>query len=88
MSKQKIAMVTDTTCDLSDEVLKLNNIYMVPMQIVYETRSYRDRMEITADKVYGLLDKKCRSHLCPNYIGLLGSIACHQYLQLLFIENW
>ena len=58
MSKKKIAIVTDTTCDLSDEVLKLNNIYMVPLQIIYKTRSYKDRMEITADKVYDLLDKE------------------------------
>lgn len=65
MAKNKIAIVTDTTCDLSDEVIKLNNIYMVPLQIVYETKSYRDRMEITAEKVYSLLEKEVPKSSLP-----------------------
>lgn len=89
MSKKKIAIVTDTTCDLSDEVLKLNNIYMVPMQIVYETRSYRDRMEITADKVYGLLDKEVPKSSLPlpdDVKKILDQIVDEGYTDILYIS--
>ena len=89
MSKKKIAIVTDTTCDLSDEVLKLNNIYMVPMQIVYETRSYRDRMEITADKVYELLEKEVPKSSLPlpdDVKKILDQIVDEGYTDILYIS--
>lgn len=89
MSKKKVAIVTDTTCDLSDEVLKLNNIYMVPLQIIYETRSYRDRMEITADKVYGLLDKEIPKSSLPlpeDVKNILDRIVEDGYTDILYIS--
>ncbi len=55
MTDRKIAIVTDSTCDLPDSILKENGIHVVPLRIVYESREYRDRMEITAEKVYELL---------------------------------
>ncbi len=89
MAKSKIAIVTDTTCDLSEDVLKLNNIYMVPMQIVYETRSYRDRMEITADKVYDMLDKEIPKSSLPlpdDVKNILDKIVEDGYTDILYIS--
>ncbi len=89
MNKSKIAIVTDTTCDLSDEVLKLNNIYMVPMQIVYETRSYRDRMEITAEKVYDMLDKEIPKSSLPlpdDVKKILDKIVEEGYTDILYVS--
>ena len=89
MAKSKIAIVTDTTCDLSDEVLKLNNIFMVPMQIVYETRSYRDRMEITAEKVYEMLDKEIPKSSLPlpeDVKNILDKIVDEGYTDILYIS--
>jgi len=89
MANKKIAIVTDTTCDLSDEVLKLNNIFMVPMQIVYETRSYRDRMEITADKVYEMLDKEIPKSSLPlpeDVKKILDRIVEDGYTDILYIS--
>ncbi|MEX1378074.1 MAG: DegV family protein [Eubacteriales bacterium] len=89
MNKKKIAIVTDTTCDLSDEVLKMNNIYMVPMQIVYETRTYRDRMEITADKVYEMLDKEIPKSSLPlpdDVKKILDEIVDAGYTDILYIS--
>lgn len=89
MAKSKIAIVTDTTCDLSDEVLKLNNIYMVPLQIIYETRNYRDRMEITAEKVYGMLDKEIPKSSLPlpdDVKEILDRIVDDGYTDILYIS--
>lgn len=55
MANRKIAIVTDSSCDLPDSLLLENHIHVVPLRIVYKTREYRDRVDITADKVYELL---------------------------------
>lgn len=89
MNKKKIAIVTDTTCDLSDEALKMNNIFMVPMQIVYDTRSYRDRMEITADKVYEMLEQEIPKSSLPlpdDVKKILDQIVDEGYTDILYIS--
>lgn len=89
MAKRKIAIVTDTTCDLSDEVLKLNNIYMVPLQIIYKTRNYKDRMEITAEKVYNMLDKEIPKSSLPlpdDVKEILDKIVDDGYTDILYIS--
>ncbi len=48
----KIALVTDSTSDLSYEEIKKYNIHMLPLKIVYKDREYADRVEITPDEVY------------------------------------
>ncbi|MGB4588902.1 MAG: DegV family protein [Clostridiaceae bacterium] len=49
---QKIAIFTDSACDLKDNVLKEYNIRFLPLRIIYTDKEYRDRVEIGADEVY------------------------------------
>jgi DegV family protein with EDD domain len=51
MAERKIAIVTDSTCDLPDDAMRENNIRFVPLRIVYEAAEYRDRIDITAEQV-------------------------------------
>lgn len=53
---QKIAIFTDSACDLTDAELKEYGIRFLPLQIIYKESSYRDRVEISADEVYGNLE--------------------------------
>lgn len=53
---QKIAIFTDSACDLTDTELKEYGIRFLPLQIIYKDSSYRDRVEISADEVYGNLE--------------------------------
>ena len=53
---QKIAIFTDSACDLTDAELKEYGIRFLPLQIIYKDSSYRDRVEISADEVYGNLE--------------------------------
>lgn len=53
---QKIAIFTDSACDLTDAELKEYGIQFLPLQIIYKDSSYRDRVEISADEVYGNLE--------------------------------
>ncbi len=62
---KKIAIITDTTCDLSDEIIEEYSIYLVPLRIVFEKKEYRDRFEISPDKVYELLENELPKSSLP-----------------------
>lgn len=55
---KKIAVITDTSCDIPDEVAKKYGIRFLPMQVVYKDRTFKDRVDITTDYVYDNLDKE------------------------------
>lgn len=52
---EKVALVTDTSCDLSDEQLTRYDISMVSLRVVASTGEFRDRTEINQEEMYDLL---------------------------------
>lgn len=48
----KIALITDTTSDLPEDIVEKYNIHVLPFRIIYSGREYRDKVEITPEKVY------------------------------------
>lgn len=50
-----IKVVTDSTCDLPDSVLEEKGIAMVPATVVYKGRAYRDRVDISCDRIFEIL---------------------------------
>lgn len=57
MEKRKIRIVADSTCDLSEELIKEYDITVVPLCIVLDDRSYFDGMEITPQQIYEWADQ-------------------------------
>lgn len=49
---RKIKIMSDSTCDLSPELLQKYNIDILPLFIVMDDQSYRDGLEITPDEIY------------------------------------
>lgn len=49
---EKIAVVTDTCCDLPRAVFKQYPIFSVPLVVSCGTESYRDNIDITVEEVY------------------------------------
>lgn len=49
---EKIAVVTDTTCDLPEEITSKYDIKVLPFRIIYTGIEYRDKVEITPEQVY------------------------------------
>lgn len=47
-----IKLLADSTCDLSDEILKKYNITMVPLSVTIDGKTYKDRVDITPDYLY------------------------------------
>ncbi|AQS57750.1 DegV family protein [Desulforamulus ferrireducens] len=50
--KEKVAIVTDSTCDLDNEVTQEYDIKVLPLKVIYPHREYLDRIEITPQEVY------------------------------------
>ena len=52
--RRGIALVTDSTCDLPDEVLKQHQIRVVPVFLKIQDRTFVDRVEIQPEEFYRL----------------------------------
>ncbi|MBS8265406.1 DegV family protein [Mesobacillus boroniphilus] len=51
-----IKIIADSTCDLSDEVLKKYDISLAPLTINIEGKIYKDRIDIQPDEFYGMME--------------------------------
>lgn len=49
---EKIALITDTTCDLPEDILKEFDIKVLSFRIIYKDREYKDKIDITPQQVY------------------------------------
>lgn len=48
----KIAIVTDSACDLPRNIIDSMGIHVIPLRIIYKDREYRDRFEISPEEIY------------------------------------
>lgn len=53
----QIRIVSDSTCDLNEELIQKYNITIIPLNIVLDSKSYMDGTEITPDEIYAWADK-------------------------------
>ncbi len=54
--KWNIALVTDSTCDLSQELLDYYQVYVLPLNINFGDNHFLDKVTITPDHFYDLLE--------------------------------
>jgi DegV family protein with EDD domain len=52
MSDQKIALITDSGCDLSDDVLRQHDIELVPLYVIWGRDQLRDRVDLSPADFY------------------------------------
>ena len=50
--RRPIAFVSDTACDLPDELVLQYDIKLVPTQLIVDERPYRDRLELTSAEFF------------------------------------
>lgn len=55
---KKVAVVTDSTCCLPQELVEKYDICVVPLLIIYQDREYRDGVDITPNEVYKIMRRK------------------------------
>ena len=54
----RVALVTDTSCDLSEEQLQAYDIRLVSLRVATSEGEFRDRLEIDQDTLYDLLKRE------------------------------
>ncbi|MGM0366883.1 MAG: DegV family protein [Actinomycetota bacterium] len=52
-----IAIVTDSTADVPDDLIKEYNIWIAPLYIHYNGKDYKDKIDIDNKQIYRLLEK-------------------------------
>lgn len=63
----KIAILTDSGANLSKEFVNAHkNLFMIPLMIVVDGKSYRDQVEITAKEIYDQIDEKDMTTSLPD----------------------
>lgn len=55
--KYKIALVTDSTCDLAGEILDKYQIHVLPVNISFGENHYLDKVTLDPDKFYKMLNE-------------------------------
>ena len=73
MSKQAIRISSDSTCDLSPELLDKYNIETLPLYAVLEGKAYKDGLEITPDEIYAKVKE-------TGKIGSTAAINVDEYI--------
>ena len=63
---EKIAILTDSGCDLPNDILKEYDIKLLPFRIIYKDREFLDIIEISPDEVYDNLDKEIPTTSLPD----------------------
>jgi DegV family protein with EDD domain len=56
--ERKTAIVTDSSCDLSDEELSEHHIHMISLRVVSQHGEYRDRVELNQEQLYAMLERE------------------------------
>jgi hypothetical protein len=49
LARRQISIVTDSSCDLPDEVVRAHGIHVVPLMVVFDDEALRDRVDIDAE---------------------------------------
>ncbi len=52
---KKIKLITDSTCDLSETLLKEHDIDVIPLYVNFGDESYRDGVDLSTDAMYDLV---------------------------------
>lgn len=63
---EKIALITDSSCDLTDDLIEKYNIKMLHLKIIYKTKEFIDRVTITPDEVYNNLKNEVPTTSLPS----------------------
>ena len=80
--KWKIALVTDSTCDLPREMIDHYQIHMVPINISFGENHYLDKITIQPEQFYSLLDEspdfpKTAQVNEQTFVNLYSQLATH-----------
>ena len=54
---REVIILTDSTCDLSEEILNQRNIQFIPLKVCFNEEMYKDILEINTTEMYNKVDQ-------------------------------
>lgn len=66
MNKEKIAVMTDSCCDVPKKYIDKYNMYVLPLKVIYKDSEYLDGIDITPQEVYESMTKEIPSTSLPS----------------------
>ena len=54
---RNVLIFTDSTCDLSKELIEKNDIHVIPLYVVFGKEYYRDGIDLTTEQLYDKVDE-------------------------------
>jgi len=69
---EKIAIVTESSCDLPKEILEKYNINIVPLRIIYPDKEYSDGVDITPEEVYSRMPAEIPTTSLPSFKDIVA----------------
>lgn len=64
--EHRIALVTDSTCDLPEEIIRENDIRILPLKVVYGEEEFHDRVDITPEEIYAQMPARIPTTSMPS----------------------
>lgn len=68
---EKIAIITDSTSDLTKEITDRYDIRVMPLQIIYHSRIYKDKVDITPEEIYSGMEREVPKTSLPLTADIL-----------------
>lgn len=62
----KIAIVSDSTSDLTPDTIEKYNIRILPLRVIYTNGEYKDRVDITPEEIYARFKDEIPSTSLPS----------------------
>ena len=90
---EKIAIITDSCSDIKKEYRELYDIHVLPIQIQYDGKSYRDGVDITSNDIYAIQDEKVIKTSSPvgedlfNLLDQLKDKGCTHVIGLFILVS-
>lgn len=86
---KKVALLTDSTCDLPKEWIKQYDIKIIPLQITYMDAEYKDGVDISIQEIHENLDKEIPKTSLPSIgdtLSLMDNLKSEGYTDVLAIH--
>lgn len=62
----KIAIITDSSCDLPKDLIAKLGVEVVPLRVIYKSGEFRDRVDIEPTEVYNRLEQEIPTTSMPS----------------------
>lgn len=83
---KKIALVTDSTCDLPGEIIDKYNIKIMPLKVIYSDGEYKDKVDIQPEDIYERFSEEVPKTSLPSLgdcIDLFETLKAEGYTHLI-----